>query len=98
MLFHELGHVKANQCAFSPKQKLGQRAGHFSFAHASWTKEKKRADGTQWILESGARTTNGACQGRDRRALRNDSRMQFCFNAQQFSLLFFFEGSYGNAR
>ena len=96
MLFHELRHVKANHRALTAKQELGQTAGDFSFAYASGTKKQKRTDRPVRILQTRARTPNGARQRRDCRALRDDALVQLGFDPQKLARLCFFQRSYGN--
>src|ERR1700736_1059734 len=61
MLFHEFGHIKANQGLFATKHELRQSARDFSLANACWTEEQERTDRTVRALESRARAANRPC-------------------------------------
>src|ERR1700682_4261448 len=94
MLFHEFGHVKANHGPLTGKKKLSQGPGHFGFTDARGAKKEERADGPQGILQSRARAPDGPSQSGDGGTLRNHSRMQLHFDAQQLSLFLFFQRGY----
>src|SRR5882724_6704327 len=96
MLFHELRHVKTDQRALAAKQKLCQRSRDLCLSDASWTEEKKGTNRPPRILQSRSGTTDGASKCGNRRTLRNNSLMQFRFDAQKFLGLFLLQGSNRN--
>ena len=83
VLFHELGHIEADQRLLAAEHELRQGARHFGFADAGGSEEEERADGPVRALQAGARAADGAGQGADRLVLRDDALVQLFFDAQQ---------------
>ena len=50
VLFHELGHIEADQRFFAAEQELGQRAGDFGLADAGGTQEQERSGRDAWAI------------------------------------------------
>src|ERR1700680_939910 len=97
VLLHELGHVEADQSLFGAEHELRQSARDFGFADARGAQEQEGSDGAVRILQTGARTADGAGQGADRLVLRDDALVQLFLDAQQFLRLFFFDRGDGHA-
>src|SRR5882762_6443899 len=88
VLFHELGHVEADQRLIAAEHELSQGAGDFGFADARGAEEQERADGPVRALQASTAATDGAGQRSDRLVLRDDPLVQLFFNAQQLLRLF----------
>src|SRR5712691_438228 len=97
VLFHEFGHVEANQRLLSAEHKLGQGAGNFGLAKAGGSEEQERADRPVRALQACAATADGAGQRADGFVLRDDALVQLFFNTQQLLSFFFLDRSYRNA-
>src|SRR5438552_10432563 len=98
VLFHEFGHVEANQRLLSAEHKLGQGAGNFGLADAGGSEEQERADRTVRVLQAGTRPADGAGQRADGFVLRDDALVQLFFNAQQLLSFSFLDRRDWNAR
>src|SRR5262249_49029956 len=96
VLLHKLRHVEANHRALAAEEEFRQTAGNFRFTYAGRTQKQERADGPVRVLQARARAANRPGQGRDGRPLRDDSLVQFRFDAQKFLRFFFFERDDGN--
>src|SRR5437660_7461315 len=83
MLFHELGHIEANQSLFRAEHELRQRARDFGLADARWSKEQERADRPVRVLQASAGAADRPSQCADRFILRDDPLMQLFFDAEQ---------------
>ena len=97
MLLHKLRHVEADQILFAAKEELGESAGDFGFTDAGGSEEQEGAGRPLGRLESGARTANGAGQGRNRFLLADDALVELILHAQQFRDLFFFDRRHRHA-
>src|SRR5713101_5588538 len=97
VLFHELGHIEADQRLFAAEHELCQSARDFGFADACGAEEQERADGPVRALQASAAAADGASQSDDGFVLRDDPLVQLFFDAQQFLGFFLFNGSDGYA-
>src|SRR6202166_1638348 len=97
MFLHELGHVEADQSLFGAEHELRQSARDFGFADARGAQEQEGSYGAVGILQTGAKTADGAGQGPDGLVLRDDALVQFFLDAEQFLRLFFFDRGDGHA-
>ena len=61
MLFHELGHIEADQSFLGAEHELRQGARDFGFADARGAEEQERADGA--VRDSSGRRANGGWRG-----------------------------------
>src|SRR5580698_9445135 len=97
VLFHELGHVEADQRFFAAKQEFGERTGHFGFADAGGAEEQERSSGALGRLEPGAGTANGARQRGDSFLLADNALVQFFFDANELGDFFFANSGHRDA-
>src|SRR5437667_9411509 len=97
MLFHEFRHVEADQRLLRTEQKLRQAPGNFRFAHARGTEEEEAAYRAQWRLQTCAAAANGAGQGGNGFVLTDNALVELRFDAQQFLLFVFLDGSDADA-
>src|SRR5437879_3039907 len=93
MLFHEFRHVEADQRLLRTEQNLRQAPGNFRFAHARRTEEEEAAYRPQRRLETCAAAANGAGQGGNGFVLTDNALVELRFDAQQFLLFVFLDGS-----
>src|SRR5207247_7638135 len=59
MLFHELGHVEADQRFFAAEQELSQRPGHFRLSDTGGAEEYERPSWTVRRFETRTRQQDG---------------------------------------
>src|ERR1700733_3153726 len=98
MLFHALRHIETHQRFFAAEKEFGEPARNFCFANAGWPEEQEASDGTARSFESSAAAANCAGKRGDGFILTDDALVKFDFDAQQFLLLVFLNGSDGDTR
>ena len=84
VFFHVLTHIETRHAAFVVEEDVGQGFGQFGLSDASRAHEDEGRDGAFWVLESGARTTNGVRHGLDRLVLANDAFVHAVFQFEEF--------------
>src|SRR5690348_7279323 len=97
VLFHELGHIEADQRLLAAEHELRQGASHFGLADAGWAEEEERTNGPVRALQAGTRAAYRASQGDNRLVLRDHPLVQLFFDTQQLLGLFFLNRGDGHA-
>ena len=59
VLFHVLGHIKADERVLGAEQELGERLGQLGLAHARRAQEDEAAGGALGVLQAGAAAADG---------------------------------------
>src|SRR5271167_4557887 len=98
MFLHVLGHVKADKRFLAAEKEFGEPAGDLRLADAGGAEKQEAANGAAGSLEARAAAADRARERSNGFVLADDALVEFHFDAQEFLLFVFLDGSDGDAR